>query len=68
MGAWFGFHTIYWVGFAAWCVPLTFLWLTYIFFRSYAYVINIRKLIAILVLIVAISVFSQVLQLEAFEV
>lgn len=65
IGVLFGFHTLKWIGLAAWCLPLATLWMTYLFFRKFAYVLNVSKLIALMLLIVAFSVFSQILQIEA---
>jgi DNA segregation ATPase FtsK/SpoIIIE, S-DNA-T family len=66
-GTWFAFNFIQWIGLAAWCIPLAFLWGTYLFFRSYAYVLNLRKLIALLLIILATAVFAQITQVELFN-
>ncbi|MFW6353732.1 MAG: DNA translocase FtsK 4TM domain-containing protein, partial [Verrucomicrobiota bacterium] len=67
----FGAKGGYWlnlsIGLASWWVPLAFAWLTFIFFRSYAWVLNLRKVAALIVLVVATAVFGQVLQIEGME-
>lgn len=66
-GAWFAFQAIQWIGLAAWWIPLAFAWGTYIFFRSFGYVLNLRKFIALAMLVLSSSVFAQILQLEALD-
>tara|TARA_B110000037_G_scaffold222664_1_gene298632 strand:- start:28246 stop:30807 length:2562 start_codon:yes stop_codon:yes gene_type:complete len=55
------------VGLASLWAPLTFAWLTYLFFRSYAYVLNLKKLLNLSFLVIATSVGSQILQNEVLE-
>lgn len=55
------------VGLASIWAPLTFAWLTYLFFRTYAYVLNLKKLLCLSFLVVATAIGSQILQNEFLD-
>lgn len=67
VGAQFAFYAMWCIGMASWFVPMATAWMSYLFFRSYGYVLNIRKLLSVLILLVSASVFWRIFQIEALD-
>lgn len=66
-GATVGYQLNLFVGLASIWAPFTFAWLTYLFFRSYAYVLNLQKFLSLLVLLISSAVAAQILQNEFLD-